>query len=72
MFENDFNPYDQLMHQKEQIDLLIQRVVFLETRIKNQIDILQAINEQNTLVYEHLVQNATRITNLERGEKNRG
>lgn len=72
MFENDFDPYDQLLHHKQQIDALVERIIFLETRIKNQIDILQAINEQNTLIYDHLVQNALRITNLERGEKNRG
>ena len=69
MFENDFNPYDMLMHQKEQIEIIMSRITFIETRIKNQVDILQAINEQNTIIYEHLVQNATRITNLERVNK---
>jgi hypothetical protein len=69
VFENDFNPYDMLMHQKEQIEIIMSRITFIETRIKNQVDILQAINEQNTIIYEHLVQNATRITNLERVNK---
>jgi hypothetical protein len=58
-----------LIQQKEQIEIIMQRITWIETRIKSHVDILQAVNEQNTIIYEHLVQNATRITNLERGNK---
>ena len=68
MFDADFDPYDRLVELEAHVQFLQQKLQALGARVDHQVSILSAINAQNTMIHDHLVTQAERITRLENKE----
>jgi hypothetical protein len=68
MFDADFDPYDRLVELAAHVEFLQQKLHALGARVDHQVSILSAINNQNSMIHDHLVNQAERITRLENKE----
>jgi hypothetical protein len=68
MFDEDFNPYDRLVELEAHIEFLQQKLHALGARVDHQVSILSAINNQNSMIHDHLVMQSERISRLENKE----
>jgi len=68
VFDDDFDPYDRLVELAAHVEFLQQKLHALGARVDHQVSILSAINNQNSMIHDHLVNQAERITRLENKE----
>ena len=68
MLDADFDPYDKLVELEAHCLFLQQKLHALGARVDHQVSILSAINNQNSMIHDHLVNQSERITRLENKE----